>query len=546
MISLTNRLSRLYWLIRSRPVARRRLAFLLIVQAKFIPFCANITVKMKCFHKFLGSLIILKLAFAVTANAQDKNNAVIPGDFADPSIIKTSKGYFAVATSSEWAPHLPVYRSTDLKTWVQEGYIFDKTPVWASGSFWAPEYYYMHGTYYVYYTARRKSDGHSYIGVATSKYPDKGFKDHGVLLAFGTEAIDPFIYNDNGQLYITFKAYGLNNRPIEILGQKISAGGLKVEGEPFSLLKDSERMGMEGQSILKKGEYYYLFYSAGNCCGTGCSYNVRVARALNFKGPYQEYSNNPLLQGNAEWECTGHGTFVSGPTNKTYYLHHAYNKSSKVFTGRQGLLAALSWQSGWPALADQPVSNTGSNNITANFMVSTIAKYWQWDFRNATPVIKQGGGKLRLSGSINEENLAGVALTVRPTTNNFEVTTTVSNQNKALKGLTFYGDANAAMGIGIRGNEVEVWTVKGKSRTVLISKSVKMQPIDLKLMVGPDKTCKAYYRQGNTQWMELTKQKDPINISFLPQWDRSPRPGLLFKGEPGSDAEFSTFALKNL
>jgi hypothetical protein len=51
------------------------------------------------------------------------------------------------------------------------------------------------------------------------------------------EAIDAFIFNDNGQLYITFKAYGLDDRPIEILGSKLSADGLKLEGEPFSLIK---------------------------------------------------------------------------------------------------------------------------------------------------------------------------------------------------------------------------------------------------------------------------------------------------------------------
>ncbi|RYD89853.1 MAG: beta-xylosidase, partial [Sphingobacteriales bacterium] len=232
---------------------------------------------MKLYYKYL----LLFVAFQLGSNtgilsAQSIIPAVITGDFADPSIIRANNAYYAVGTSSEWAPHFPIYISSDLKSWKQTGYVFDKAPDWTMGSFWAPEYYFMNDTYYIYYTARRKSDKISCIGVASSKYPDRGFTDHGVIIEQGKEAIDGFIYNYNGQLYITYKAYGLDNRPIEILGRKLSADGLKAEGEPFSLLRDDTRIGLEGQSILKKDDYYYLFYSAGNCCGGGCSYNVRV------------------------------------------------------------------------------------------------------------------------------------------------------------------------------------------------------------------------------------------------------------------------------
>ena len=146
------------------------------------------------------SYIILVLALPLAVSAQRNDGAVIAGDFADPSIIKVGNIYYAVATSSEWAPHFPIFKSTDLKNWKQAGYVFDKTPEWTSGSFWAPEYYKIKDTYYIYYTARRKTDNTSYIGVATSKFPDRAFTDHGPLVVFGKEAIDAFIFNDNGQL----------------------------------------------------------------------------------------------------------------------------------------------------------------------------------------------------------------------------------------------------------------------------------------------------------------------------------------------------------
>ena len=165
------------------------------------------------FRAFILHVIFL-FTFPCMLLAQRNDGAVIPGDFADPSIIRVDNKYFAVGTSSEWAPHFPIYQSADLKTWRQTGYVFNKTPEWASGSFWAPEYYKIKDTYYIYYTARRKTDNTSYIGVATSSYPDRGFTDHGIIVSFGKEAIDAFVFRDNGQLYITFKAYGLDNRPI--------------------------------------------------------------------------------------------------------------------------------------------------------------------------------------------------------------------------------------------------------------------------------------------------------------------------------------------
>ncbi|MBO9153296.1 glycoside hydrolase family 43 protein [Chitinophaga sp. GCM10012297] len=490
-------------------------------------------------------LFLAGFAFAHPAIAQSRSEAFISGDFADPSIIKTPKGYYAVGTSSEWAPHFPIYTSQNLRDWKQAGYVFDKAPEWTSGSFWAPEYYFHNNTYYLYYTARRKSDNVSCIGVATSQYPDKGFKDHGVIVSFGKEAIDAFVYNDNGQLYMTFKAYGLDKWPIELLGSRLSADGLKLEGEVFSMLKDEQRLGMEGQSILKSGDFYYLFYSSGNCCGSGCSYNVRVARSKNFKGPYEDYSQNPILQANEAWKCPGHGTFAKQDDGKYLYLYHAYNQESSVFTGREGMLAELTWQNagGWPSFISRQADKAAAD-IATSFNEKKPAVYWQWDFRNSTPLIRQEKGKLYLSGAFKDENKTGVVLTVRPASDRFDLITTVTNRNEALKGLAFYGDANAAVGVGAVNDKVEFWMVKDNQRTVIATQNINAAPVQLKLTMRPDRTCEVFFKQYNGDWQPVapgTKQ----DIGFLPQWDRSPRPGLHFKGAFPLRAEFSDFELIN-
>jgi beta-xylosidase len=493
------------------------------------------------------SYIILVLIFPLTVLAQRNDGAVIAGDFADPSIIKVGKTYYAVATSSEWAPHFPIFKSTDLKNWHQAGYVFDKTPEWTSGSFWAPEYYKIKDTYYIYYTARRKTDNTSYIGVATSKYPDKGFTDHGLLVTFGKEAIDAFVFNDNGQLYITFKAYGLDKRPIEILASKLSADGLKLEGEPFSLLKDEQRIGMEGESVLKRNGYYYIFYSAGGCCGVNCSYNVRVARSKNFAGPYEVYANNPILSENDKWKCMGHGTFVKGNNGADLYLHHAYNKESVAMTGRQGLISELVWppNNGWPSFKTQQIVGNTVPDIHEHFTSKSIAKYWQWDFRNSSPVVKQQKRVLYLSGSARQGNETGVVITTRPVSGSFVMTVTVLNNNAALKGLSFYGDANIALGVGTQNDRVVVWRVKDNKFSALAQESIKPKlPVQLKLHVDEHSVCQFYYKQGNEDWKQLITET-PIKANTLPQWDRSPRAGLHFKGDENQNAQFTNFSLVN-
>ena len=64
--------------------------------------------------------------------------------------------------------------------------------------------------------------------------------------------------------------------------------GLKLTGKPFSLLRDDERVGMEGQHWFKKNGYYYLIYAINGCCGPNSDYAVAVARSKKLEGPYEK------------------------------------------------------------------------------------------------------------------------------------------------------------------------------------------------------------------------------------------------------------------
>ena len=485
-----------------------------------------------------------RLAQKGTANSRHDEKPVIPGDFADPSVIRVGKTYYAAGTSSEWAPHFPLFRSTDLLHWQPIGYVFPKTPAWAAASFWAPELFYRNGTYYAYYVARKKSDNISCIGVATTTDPAKGFTDRGILLEFGKEAIDPFVIEDAGQLYITWKAYGLDGRPIEILGSRLSDDGLKVLGEPFMLLRDDKKQGLEGQCLVKRGGYYYLFYSPGNCCGRGCSYKTEVARASSLQGPYTRYANNPLLAETDAWKCTGHGTLVTNPAGKDYYLYHAYSKTADVYTGRQGMLGEVIWNTstGWPAI--RPLGEQAANqpNFRDDFSKTPLAGIWQWDFRHTQPTWKIEKGALYLSGQTTADNPTGTALTVRPLTGTYELTTEVANHNPSLKGLVLYGDAGQSVGVGVKDSTVQVWDVKKSQESVITKVPISgNNPVQLKMKVANGDQLRFYWNEGGNDWHELPANSPYYHGDFLPPWDRSPRPGLLQKGT--DPAAFSYFAI---
>ncbi|HEX2536112.1 MAG TPA: family 43 glycosylhydrolase [Chitinophagaceae bacterium] len=506
-------------------------------------------------HRLLLRAMMLMLFFPAIAPGQPAGKgpaamepAVIPGDFADPSVIRVGRTFYAVGTSSEWAPHIPLFSSADLRAWKQTGYVLPQTPDWALSSFWAPEFFYADGTYYVYYVARRKSDSISCIGVATSRFPDREFTDRGVVVSWGREAIDPYLFEENGQRYITWKAYGLDDRPIELLGSRLSADGLRLEGEPFSLLKDSLRQGLEGQSLVKRNGYYYLFYSVGACCGQQCSYLLNVARSTTLAGPYTPYSGNPLLKDDEHWKCPGHGTPVQTNSGKDYFLFHAYSQKDDVFTGRQGLLREIRWpeEGGWPAFlkAAEPLASLPAP-FRDDFTSATLPVAWQWDFRHAQPEVQLRNGTLHLSGERQGTNETGVALTVRPARGNYNLVTGVVAPNESLQGLVLYGDAGQSAGIGVQGGAVQVWAVQKDKRTLLATAPLTSKKgVELKMEVREGYRCRFFYKTAGAAWKELkTGAEGYFDARFLPPWDRSPRPGLHHLGRPGIPASFSYFSL---
>ncbi|GAB3949213.1 family 43 glycosylhydrolase [Spirosoma harenae] len=515
----------------------------------------------------LGSLFYFLIAVQSIAQPAKQSgvtatyrNPVIAGDFADPSIIRVGDTYYAVGTSSEWGPAFPIYTSKDLVNWTYVGPVFQKIPDWTMGSFWAPELVYRQGTYYLYYTARRKSDKHSFIGVATSKDIRSGFTDHGLLIEWTSEAIDPFIIEEGGKPYITWKAYGLDKgKSIEILGSELSADGLKLIGQHFSLISADrtnwEAGGAEGQAIFKRGNYYYMTYSGNTCCGPKCNYQVGLARAKTLRGPWEKFSGNPVLISDDTWKCPGHGTVVTTPDNRYVYLHHAYNGTDFTFTGRQGVLSELVWndKTQWPTFrygvtTPAQAESFGGDplkkepGLTAQFSNSTNSIPWVWDVSQPEPPTKIQDGQLQITDVAPSPTGSFLGLVIKKGTYIFS--TEVTPQPNVLQSICLYGDADNALGFGICNDSLELWQVKDGIRQVLstqrISEKTATVTLQAKSHVGQFYEFSWLTAGGSPQ--TITTQ--PISGSFLPRWDRAPRVGISVSGIQNTHSQIHSVSIK--
>lgn len=482
-------------------------------------------------------------------------NPVIPGDIPDPTVIRVGEMYYAAGTTSDFAPNYPIYESVDLVNWKQIGSIFIEQPMWTSDSFWAPELCYHDGTFYVYYTAKRKGDRVSCIGVATTKDLRKGFTDQGIIVEWGNEAIDAFVFQDeDNKRYISWKAYGLNEeRPIEILASELSADGLSLVGEHFSLTRFDQGWkgsGDEGQCMVKHGEYYYMLYSIGGCCDNRCDYRVMVSRSKSLKTGWEQFPN-PILQGNDIWKCTGHGTLVTTPDNRYFYLYHSYNATDFEYIGRQGLLDELVWDeiTGWPRFkngntpsvsAEMPFLNTKQfrdSIYSDDFSTDKNQLLWQWDLKKPKPEISIRKGLLTLSTNQDGIAFAGIS----PKTGSYSFEAELAGQ-AVPSGIGIYGNSKNLLAFTAGQTKLILFQIKKGTKVILAEVSIPDgAQASLKLKALHGRIYQFFYTTDQRNWLPVKIQNDySVDGNFLPQWGVAMRTGLMVEGKTGDAGAFSS------
>ena len=321
-------------------------------------------------------------AFGPTTGTRTYANPVLDADFPDPAIIRASDGlYYVYATQTDengqWI-NIQVARSRDLVSWERMADALPVKPAWASKTqdFWAPHVAEHEGRYFLYYSARPDAaladpSRGLCLAVATASRPEGPFTDVGRPLQCGEGFvnIDPMAYDDpaTGRRLLY---WGSGFGPIkvqELAPDRISfaSGSRPTDLVPVIRTEDPanyQRL-VEGAWVVRRGGFYYLFYSGDNCCGKEAHYAVLVARSKSATGPFETFAevtgaaSSAILVMRDKWNAPGHNSIITDQSGQDWMLYHAVDTrrprtkaSDDINTRRIMLIDKIVWADGWPRI----------------------------------------------------------------------------------------------------------------------------------------------------------------------------------------------------
>jgi beta-xylosidase len=342
----------------------------------------------------------------------------------------------------------------------------------------------------------------------------------------------------------------------------LSPDGARLEGEMKELIRNDapwEGNLVEGPFVLRRNEWFYLFYSGNACCGLDCNYALGVARSKALFGPWEKNPANPILAGNDRWKCPGHGSIVADPQGRDFLLYHAYHAQESVYVGRQMLLDEIKWETnGWPTInqgrgpsghAPAPhgyASHNGELFFTDEFKTGKLVPNWQWPQYNE-PKFQIKSDHLELSPTEAHANeLAGAVLAIRSTRGDYEAVALVNLSGMkpgVLAGLAAYGDRDNAVGIAVGSDAVKLWRRQKKQERILASDAVRETArLYLRLNATAGHQFQFATSSDGRQWKDIGPGID-TGGNDLPPWDRGVRVALTASGAENVPARFDWFRL---
>lgn len=250
-------------------------------------------------------------------------------------------------------------------TWTDAGTI--PVPSWVKSQYpaainvWAPEIFKesSSSTYYMYYSVSGFGTQVSAIGVASSKTPctASSWTDHGIIVSSKAgstyNAIDPNVFRDDaGQLWLSFGSFfgGIATVKMSSPTSPVSSGASII-----NVAKRSSPNAVEGASVVKHGDHYFLFTSWDSCCkGSGSTYKTRVGRSTSPSGPFVDENGVKLTSGGGTSFLAATGNYI-GPGggdiyvegSTWYYIFHYYDKANNGAV--KTAIQSISWSSTkWP------------------------------------------------------------------------------------------------------------------------------------------------------------------------------------------------------
>jgi xylan 1,4-beta-xylosidase len=269
-----------------------------------------------------------------------------------------------------------------------------------------------------------------------------------------------------------------------------------------------------------------------------------VARADTLLGPWTKDPANPIINSNDAWKCPGHGTAVTTPAGKDYFLYHAYPAQGTVYLGRESVLDTIDWSAdGWPIInaGHGPSGNAAANPpafLMENFHNPTLDPEWKWPIGHR-PNFQTGDGQLTISA-------AGVVqpmyLARSLPANSYEATIAIPSSSTAASGMGLIGETARELTLFRDGNRVQLKRIShDKQETLAEANIASTTTVWLRLVSSRAREVKFSYSTDNTHWNLLNYTPDTAGMLA---WDHGLRIGLVAEGSSSAQARFMHFSLR--
>ena len=289
-------------------------------------------------------------------------NPIISGFYPDPSICRVGKDYYLVTSSFSYFPGVPIFHSTDLINWKQIGHCLTTASqltlgkTWRSGGIFAPTIRYHEGLFYMV-TTNVSNGGNFYVYTnnPAGKWSEPVWINQG--------GIDSSLFfDDNGKVYFTSTTESDTSAPGICLSEIDIKTGNRLTEVKYVWSGTGGRH-PEAPHLYKINNYYYLMIAEG---GTEYGHMVTIARSKSPCGPFESYSNNPILthrnNGFSEIQGTGHADIVEDINGNWWMVFLGFRPVYGMYhhLGRETFLAPVEWnEEGWPV-----VNGNGTVSLT--------------------------------------------------------------------------------------------------------------------------------------------------------------------------------------
>ncbi|GGS23710.1 glycoside hydrolase 43 family protein [Streptomyces humidus] len=286
----------------------------------------------------------------------DPQRPVIPGFHPDPSICRVGDTYYLATSSFEYAPGVPVFRSTDLRSWEQIGNALDRpsqldvSQAGPSGGVFAPTLRHHDGRFWMITTNWSDEGGQVLVHAEDPAGP---WSDP--VRIPSAVGIDPDLaWDDDGTCLMSYAGFGPQGGE-GIVQSAIDPFTGEVLGERRWLWSGTGGKFPEGPHLYRVGDLWYLLVAEG---GTERGHAVTIARGPSPRGPFESSPRNPVLTHRGTdlpVQNTGHADLVERPDGSWAIVYHGVRARGSSpewhVLGRETFADEVIWEDGWPVPA---------------------------------------------------------------------------------------------------------------------------------------------------------------------------------------------------